>query len=429
MTRADNGLTLIAPDAARHAEQVYDLTGRVFSHGGYFEWVERSRKGWGGGMYDWGASTVGFLGTEMVTHWGVWGYEMRVGSARLRTAGIGGVATHGFHRKEGLMSRTIAAAMPRMKASGYDVSILFGIPDYYHKFGYVPAWETPVYVVDCKRLPEGPPPAGVRRSRQLMTPEMEALYNRQTANLAGMAVRPTRRCPVHFVSDRQTYVWRDGQGRLAGYVMVGLDQGKPGHVDSAGDPEQILRALAGLARRAGAAEVRFGDLHWDSPLARHLRAGFCRLELQFSRSGGAMIRTLNLASSLAKLCPEFSRLLQGSDMASWRGALRIEDAREAVTLGIERGRVAIEGATGAKHPCSSDPAIGTPTGAAHPRHPTKSTRHVLRGGEHVAQLLIGTHEPGQVMADGKMKASGDAAGLAQVLFPARNPMLALWDHY
>ena len=27
------------------------------------------------------------------------------------------------------------------------------------------------------------------------------------------------------------------------------------------------------------------------------------------------------------------------------------------------------------------------------------------------------------------RVSGDAAGLAQVLFPVRNPMLALWDHY
>jgi predicted N-acetyltransferase YhbS len=405
MEKANSELVLIAPDAARHAEQVYDLTGRVFGKGGYFQWVERSRKHWDDGMYDWPASTVGFLGTDMVTHWGVWGYAMRVGSARLRTAGIGAVATHGFQQGKGLMSRTIAAALPRMRERGYDVSILFGVPNYYHKFGYVPAWETPVYVLEKRFFADAGPPRGLRRHRPLMTPEMESLYNRKSAGLAGTAVRPTHCGLSHLTGERQVYAWPGAGGRLAGYLIVGIDDGIFRHIDSAGDPEQVVRALGAVARKAGAAEIRLPDLHWDSPLARHLRAGFCRLELRFNRSGGAMIRTLNLASCLRKLCAEFSRLLRRSDWSSWRGALRIGDAREAVTLAMGRGRVAIASAGG------------------------QATRHVLSGGERVAQLLIGTHGPDQVMEDGNMKASGDAAALARVLFPARRPTLAMWDQY
>jgi predicted N-acetyltransferase YhbS len=403
MKKSDDQLVLIAPDRRRHAEAIYDLSGRVYGFPGYFDYIRRARRSWGGGIYDWAASTVGFLGREMVTHWGAWGYTIRVGSARLRVAGVGQVFTHGFHRKEGLMSRTVAAAIPRMRECGYDISILFGIPDYYHRFGYVPAWEPAAYVVETRWLPKEPPSRPVRQAPVRMTAEMDALYNRGSVRLACTAVRPAQRICEPWVQGRSLYAWRDPRGRLEGHAVVQVEPGKVVLIDSSGDPEEVLRFLARLARGAGATEVRFPDQHWDSALARRLRTGFCRLELRFSRSGGPMIRTLNLASSLRTLCPEFSRLLRRSELGGWRGMLRIEDAWEAVTLAIGRGRVAVAG--------------------------EKATRHVLRGGEYVAQFLIGTHGPEQVMADGRMKASGDAAALARVLFPARNPVLAPWDQY
>ena len=58
-----------------------------------------------------------------------------------------------------------------------------------------------------------------------------------------------------------------------------------------------------------------------------------------------------------------------------------------------------------------------------------ATKHVLRGGEQIAQLLLGTDEPEETIDAGRMKTAGDAAQLASVLFPNQHPTLGMWDHY
>jgi predicted acetyltransferase len=123
----------------------------------------------------------------------------------------------------------------------------------------------------------------------------------------------------------------------------------------------------------------------------------------YRRCGGAMVRTLNLRSTLTKIAGELTRRFRGSAMADWRGELLIADPREKVTLRIERGTVRV-----------SDGG---------------SARHALRGGEEIAQLLIGTDDPRQVIAAGGIRATGDALRLAEALFPAQHPQLCLWDRY
>jgi hypothetical protein len=116
-----------------------------------------------------------------------------------------------------------------------------------------------------------------------------------------------------------------------------------------------------------------------------------------------MVRTLNLHSALAKMAGELSRRLKQSHVAGWRGKLLVADARERVALAIGRGRVAIS------------------SGGA--------SRHAIRGGEEIARLLIGSDHPGEVMDAGAIRAAGDAAAIAEVLFPAQHPMLNAWDKY
>jgi len=38
------------------------------------------------------------------------------------------------------MAKTVAATIEAMSQVGYDMTVLFGIPDFYHRFGYVRAW-------------------------------------------------------------------------------------------------------------------------------------------------------------------------------------------------------------------------------------------------------------------------------------------------
>ena len=73
---------------------------------------------------------------EQVSGLGLREFQMRFGSAQLKMGGIEGVNTKEEHRNKGYSRRVMEVTMTFMAENGYDVSMLFGIRDFYHKFGY-----------------------------------------------------------------------------------------------------------------------------------------------------------------------------------------------------------------------------------------------------------------------------------------------------
>lgn len=75
---------------------------------------------------------------------------IRIGEARLKMGGLGWVATSARHRKRGIGRKLIEDALAYMREHGYHVSMLFGIPNFYHRFGdasalidYTILWKRP----------------------------------------------------------------------------------------------------------------------------------------------------------------------------------------------------------------------------------------------------------------------------------------------
>jgi len=399
-------LIVVPPDPRKHREEMFDLVSKTFSQGGYFDFMRYCRKGYiDHSNYSYAASRIGLMDGRIVTHWGVWDHRMRIGSAVVLVGGIGVVSTHGEYRKRGLMDRTARAGIEAMRQMGYDMTALLGISNFYHRFGYV-RWSAPsTCFVGAGDLPKDPPPAGLRRFPGHHRPDTAALYNRQNAVLTGTAVRPTyllNRRPESWMG----FLWtgRRRGGKVAGYVVVRKDGSGLECLDQVGPADQVLRALGAIARRQRCQEVRFPELHYESDLARLLRAGNCRVETRYVRRGGPMIRTLNLRGVLTKISGELARRLRGSYLANWRGKLLIADPREKVVLDVKGGLVGV-----------SDGSAAGP--------------HVIRGGEEIAQLLVGTDEPREIIEGGKMKLTGDARRLAEVLFPNRHPVLNAWDAF
>jgi predicted N-acetyltransferase YhbS len=138
-------LEVVSPVPRKHIEGILDLTAKAFGGpGSYYESVRNWRSDLlsNSDPYDWEASAVGLIDGRVLTHWAVMDYNMRIGRARVRVAGIGSVATHGDYRRRGLMAKTATASINRLRDHGYDLSILFGIDDFYHRFGYVRAWSS-----------------------------------------------------------------------------------------------------------------------------------------------------------------------------------------------------------------------------------------------------------------------------------------------
>jgi len=398
-----DALEIVAPDRRRHAEDLIDLVAKVFGGNNFYRFRDYCRRGYIlNSHYDWDVSRIGLLDGRIVTHYGVWGYRMRIGTAEVRTAGIGAVATDGDLRKRGLMAPTARASVGAMRAAGYDFSILFGIDDFYYRFGYVRAWSDTVYVVKTADLPAGRPASRLHRFAPRDRDDLRRIYEREHAGMTGTAVRPTYPRDAH-PGRYEGHLWTDAKGRTAGYVLTGRLGAAFECVEAGGDIEESLRVVAALARRAGADEVRFATFPHASGIARRLRRGNCRAETHHRRRGGCMVRTVNLAAALEKMRGELGRRLRASRLAGWRGNLLLCDAREKVTLAIDRSRVRVA--------------------------PPARSKHAIRGGDAVAQLLIGTEDPGEVAEMAGMRLAGDARQLAAVLFPSQHPALCQWDRY
>jgi predicted acetyltransferase len=400
-------LTVQAPDQAHHA-QMLDLVAKTFSTWfGYFGFLEHCRRGYiDHSHYDPTVSAIGILDGQVVTNWSIYDYRMRIGRCLVRVGGVGVVSTHADYRRRGLMIPTGKASIAAMRPAGYDLSILFGLHNFYHRFGYVRGWSQQAYTIAVGDLPAATAAPALRKFRLGARADIDALYNRACSRLTGTALRPTytlARIDPSGKPGSQGYLWTDRAGKLAGYVHVALRGSQLDCGEAIGQPDEVLAVLGKLASRLHATEIRLGCLHYDSPLAVAIRRLTCRMETQYVRNGGAMVRIINLRSSLEKIAPELSRRLAASAHASWKGRLLIVDGREKVAFDIDRSKVALASSL--------------------------DTRHTIRGGEHIAQLLIGTDRPEEIAEAGAIRLAGDAKTLLPTLFPNQRPMLANWDYF
>ncbi|MSS70366.1 MAG: GNAT family N-acetyltransferase [Candidatus Latescibacteria bacterium] len=105
-----DGFNVIALDREKHREALAAISSRM---------TERH--------VDWETSRVGLIDNTMVTNWGVFEITLRIGTARVKAAGVDCVETHSEYRKLGLMRKTALSSLEAMRQNGYDISLLLGI--------------------------------------------------------------------------------------------------------------------------------------------------------------------------------------------------------------------------------------------------------------------------------------------------------------
>src|SRR3954462_1215842 len=118
---------------------------------------------------------------------------MRIGAAVVRMDGIGGVRTEEEFRNRGYSRRVMETAVQQMRRGDAALSTLFGIQDFYQKFGYEttgPEYTVVVPLADAaaptRSLPHG------WRFRPLTVDDMPAvkwLYHANTRRATGALVR------------------------------------------------------------------------------------------------------------------------------------------------------------------------------------------------------------------------------------------------
>ncbi len=227
----DEVLAVIAPDQARHGEAIYAL----------FEMAERPDTfQWRAGRLahshvDWQVSRIGTLrsadqpdngeSAQVVAAMHVYNITMRIGTARVRTAGFNCEVTHPTYadQRSTLLDSTVTSSLAAMHSAGYDLAISFDDEAFWLNKGFVLGWRALQWQVAVADLPVAPVALQLHRFEPHHRADLAQLYNESHAHLTGTAARPTylrNKHPNMFMG----WYWTDEQGKPVGYISGGGDR-------------------------------------------------------------------------------------------------------------------------------------------------------------------------------------------------------------
>ena len=267
---------------------------------------------------------------------------MRLREALVPMAGIGDVRTHPAHRRQGHARRLFAATLEHMRRERYAVSLLFGISDFYWRFGYAPVlpeYDVSLTTRDAERLIASRPAAAavaVRPGRPGDGPALLDLYTRANGARSGTLRRTAEAFDTRPKPDVQNwwfhprrYLVAERDGVAEGYAALSGDPSSfrvreivvpEAHVAAAGTA--LIGALTeeALARRREHIHL---PLPPDEPLMGLLRPVGCKLEVTYPSNASGMGRIVDLAVLAEALTPALAGRAAALPPASRPGALEL----------------------------------------------------------------------------------------------------------
>ena len=336
---------------------------------------------------------------------------MRLGAARVRVGGIGDVCTHPFHRKRGLTRRLFTHCVGFMGDEKYDLSILWGIGNFYDKFGYVVALTDGT--LQCRRR-QVACIRGPYRGRRGKLADAEAIRRLFEADLAirdGGMERPDDHWLTRNLRRKAIRVVADPRGRLRAYYesspdgdALVLHEVSVGRRPDEATVRSVVADMVKVAKTHEKPNLRFA-LPPTHPLGRFVRADGCEIRRYIGHRGGAMARVTNLHALCACMAPEWQRLLAASPVADWTGRLRLKTDIGTIDLAIDGGTL----------------VPGPPKGRA------SATIAADQG--KLTRLVLGFHTPETSVFLGEARITRAAMPLAQALFPQRDLLISGADHF
>ena len=333
--------------------------------------------------------------------------QVRVGGCVLRVGGIACVGTSRAHRGKGLASRVMEAAQGLMRREGYHASILHGIPNFYHRFGYAPCMPEYALSIPASHSRRAPGGLKLRTLRPADLPAVAELYNRENAGRTGTAVRDPRtwkgfpRSTGYFMKPAARLAV-DGEGRLRGYLVWDDDHRWCRASEAGGSGAEVHAAfwkhLAARAAALGKREILLA-MPPDHAFSLYLRDRGCVARINWHRNGKFMGRIVDFPACMGAVAAGLGR--------SWES--RPEPGR--VSLATDLGAVTLEVRAGVGN-SQVTPAPGGARGGAR------------LGQAALFQLLMGYRTPRDLADNGGLKAAPGQLSLLSRWFPLR--MAHMW---
>ena len=263
-----------------------------------------------------------------VSNLSVFDLRMRIGDVAVRLGGIGDVQTSREYRLKGHARRLLEDSVFFMREQGYHLSALFGITDFYSKFGFASALVQAESSVATRDAETAVARYELREfSREDARPVAEiygAMHRQRTASVV--------RDPATWKGFTKGTRWSDqvagfvvvSQGRVIGYASYDLDPwrcalGEVGYHDAS----VFSTLLAGAAKLALERRAECISIHTppDDPFLVYCRRYGCETKVTYSRCARGMVRIINQRELLGLLHPLFTRRLWATGREEWSGVL------------------------------------------------------------------------------------------------------------
>ncbi len=367
-----------------------------------------------------------WLDKETKVSWlGVIDFPLRIGAAEVRMAGIAGVYTDHEHRKQGYMRTLFEDTVTYMTGEGYDITQLFGIPDFYDKFGYATCLPGSHFTIQTRDAEDAAKhlaqlddaPEVTARPIELDDgandiPEIVKLYNAHNAMRTGSIIRtPDRftkfRKGTHWGEPPVVCVWEDADRQLAGYAVWDNDAEhvKVAEVDAWNDRlfPAILATLAeeAITRRCSEIQVYAPP---DHPFAEYAQRYDIEWTIRYPRAAAAMMRILNQRPLFDKLHAELERRLADSPMAGYTGSVALVTDLETTMLTFDTGRLTY---SDAEEPDAT----------------------LTLSQDRLMQCIVGYRSVRDVLNSPGVTLDGEGAPLLHALFPRQHPYTWHPDHF
>lgn len=283
-----------------------------------------------------------FIGGRQVGGYGMRQRLLRIGRARLVTGCIGGVATHPEQRRRGIARAMMDDSLHLARDNGLAILMLDGIPDFYHRWGYIDVLDLGACYLRVKDIPlRLTSLPAVREAAPDDAPALLDLYHRHHDHYAGTLERTLdeQRYVIRRIDPRSPIqVAFDQQGCLCGYAILGrTDRTRAVEVVADDWPTTLALLHTQLAQLGGDIDPE-AVLRWEVPHAsetyRHL-ADHLPVDYKVHQQPDAdwMVSPIDLPAILQAMVPEW-RALWTSHRVDWRGTLRVRVQNAAVTLAL-----------------------------------------------------------------------------------------------
>jgi predicted acetyltransferase len=333
---------------------------------------------------------------------------MRIGKAKIRFGGIAGVGTKEEHRMKGYASVVLEASTNLMQDRGYEMGMLFGIRNFYHRFGYGVLFPVSRLLAKTENLLRAKEVLRVRAMKKADGARVQKLYNRFNAARTSTVVRPTKwsyfELSPQFKKPGQAVVVEDAKGRIVGYAtwVIRDEQMLVSEIGGTGAIvfETLAKALGKRAKRADVAEVTF-DLPADDPFIDFCVPYGCERRIVHPLNSDAMGRIIHLRPLMEKLIPEFENRLA---LAGFSGtnSLCLETDIGSVGLHFAKGKVLVK--EGGKNKVQISQLLLT-------------------------QLIMGYRDVDHVMGEDGVKITPKTLPMLRVLFPKRDAYMWWSDRF